>query len=182
MATRYRFGDSYIPHFITFAVVNWIDALSRPAYKDILINSIKHCIEHKGLEVHAWVIMNNHVHLIISSETTPLADVIRDLKKYTAMQLLEEIQNNTNESRSSWMMWLFKSAGAINPNNKIHQFWQQDNHPIILTTSNIALQKLNYIHENPVTAQIVYEPEHYVYISARDYSGGRGLLPVVSLL
>ena len=31
MATRYRFGDSEYPHLITFAVVNWIDALSRPA-------------------------------------------------------------------------------------------------------------------------------------------------------
>ncbi len=37
MATRYRFGDSQYPHFITFAVVNWIDALSRPVYKDICL-------------------------------------------------------------------------------------------------------------------------------------------------
>jgi hypothetical protein len=76
-------------------------------------------------------------------------------------------------------MWLFKSSGKINPNNEVYQFWQQDNHPIILTSQEMALQKLNYIHENPVRAGIVYEPEHYVYSSAIDYMADKnGLLPI----
>ena len=54
MATRYRFGDSQYPHFITFAVVNWIDALSRPVYKDILVDSLKHFQQEKGLN-HKWL-------------------------------------------------------------------------------------------------------------------------------
>ena len=67
MATRYRFGDSEISHFITFAVVNWIDALSRPSYKDIVVESLKYCQLEKGLRLHAWIIMSNHVHLIASA-------------------------------------------------------------------------------------------------------------------
>ena len=58
MATKYRFGDSEIAHFITFAVVNWIDALSRPLYKDIFVESLRYCQKEKGLRLYAWVIMS----------------------------------------------------------------------------------------------------------------------------
>ena len=76
-------------------------------------------------------------------------------------------------------MWLFKSAGAANSNNKDYQFWQQDNHPIILTSSEIAKQKLDYLHENPVRAGIVHEPQYYVYSSACNYYDTMpGMLPV----
>lgn len=179
MSTRYRFGDSYQPHFVTFSVVNWVDALSRPQYKDIVVNSLKYCIDNKGLRLHAWVIMSNHVHLIISSEENKLEGIMRDLKRNTSKELLEAISNNPKESRKSWMMWLFKSAGEANSNNKIYQFWEQDNHPVMLTDKEMLDQRLNYIHDNPVRAGIVYEQHHYVYSSGTDYSGNReGLLPI----
>jgi REP element-mobilizing transposase RayT len=179
MATRYRFADCYIPHFITFSVVNWLDALSRPAYKDIVVNSLKYCINNKGLVVHAWVIMNNHVHMVISANgDEKLEDIVRDFKKFTASKLLAEIEQPA-ESRRSWMMWLFSAAGKINSNNTHYQFWQQDNHPIALTDKRIAQQKIDYIHNNPVRAGIVYAPEYYVYSSAVDYYQLKnGLLPI----
>ncbi len=179
MATRYRFGDSDYAHFVTFSVINWIDALSRPQYKDIVINSLKYCIDNKSLSLHAWVIMNNHVHLIISSRENKLENIMRDLKRHTSKELLKAIDDNIQESRKSWMMWLFKSAGEENSNNKDYQFWQQDNHPILLGDEVMMQQKLRYIHENPVRAGIVYEPQHYVYSSAINYYENKdGLLPL----
>jgi len=76
-------------------------------------------------------------------------------------------------------MWLFKSNGESNSNNKTYQFWQQDNRPIELSTNEMLDQRLEYIHQNPVKAGIVYEPEHYVYSSAMDYTGNKGLLDIV---
>ncbi len=58
MVTRYHFGDSQSPHFITFAVINWIDALSRPIYKTIIVNSLKHCQQQKELIINGWIIMS----------------------------------------------------------------------------------------------------------------------------
>ncbi|MHB1178817.1 MAG: transposase [Daejeonella sp.] len=85
MATRYRFGDSGVPHFITFGVVNWIDVFSREGYKEIVVNSLKYCIAEKGLILHAWVIMTNHVHLIASAkEGFELPAIIRDFKNTQA--------------------------------------------------------------------------------------------------
>lgn len=183
MATRYRFGYNYIPHFVTFSVVQWVDALSRPHYKDIIVESLKYCIAGKNLVVHAWVIMNNHVHLIISAkENTKLEDIIRDLKKFTSKRLVEAI-NDPHESRRSWMLWIFSAAGERNSNNTIYQFWQQDNHPIALENSEIAKQKLNYIHDNPIRAGIVSSPEYYIYSSAVDYYLNReGLVPLELLV
>jgi len=59
-----------------------MDVFSRKAYRDIFIDSLRFCQENKGLELYAYCIMSNHVHLIIGSEKMPLTDLMRDLKIY----------------------------------------------------------------------------------------------------
>lgn len=65
----YEIRDQYATHFLTFTVCGWIDLFSRSVYKDILIDSFKHCQEHKGFILNAFVIMTNHVHLIARATT-----------------------------------------------------------------------------------------------------------------
>lgn len=179
MPSKYRINDHQNLHFITFATVEWVDALSRPQYKEIIIESLKYCQKNKGLVLYAYVIMNNHVHLIASAkEGYSLSDILRDFKSFTSKKSLKEIEINIRESRKSWMLWLFRSAGKKNSNNKNYQFWQQDNRPIELSTNEMIEQRLNYIHQNPVEEGIVFEPHHYVYSSAIDYSGKRGLIGI----
>ena len=80
------------------------------------------------------------------------------------------------------MSWIFKKAGERNKRNKTYQFWQQDNHPVELSTNEMIDQRLDYLHENPVRAGLVWEAIHYKYSSAVDYSEGRvGLLPIEML-
>jgi putative transposase len=139
MATRYRFGDSEKPHFITSSVVKWIDVFSRKQ----------------------------------------LADVMRDMKKFTSQRIIAAIEANLQESRRDWLLWMFKRAGALNKNNETYQFWQQDNHPIELSTNEMIHQRLDYLHNNPVKAGYVWEPQHYKYSSAIDYyTDEKGLLPL----
>lgn len=76
------------------------------------------------------------------------------------------------------MLWMFRSAGKSNTNNKDYQFWQQDNRPIQLSSAEMVEQRLEYIHQNPVQEQLVAEAHHYIYSSAADYSGGKGLLEI----
>jgi len=180
MSAGYKIYDSKALHFVTFSTVQWVDALSRPVYKDIVIDSLRYCIVNKGLNLYAYVIMSNHVHLIISArEGTQLSDILRDLKKYTSKRLIKAIENNPQESRRSWILWLFRSAGQANSNNKNYQFWQHDNHPVQLSDNQMMEQRLHYLHENPVKAGLVFEPHQYVYSSAVDYAGGKGLLDII---
>jgi putative transposase len=78
---------------------------------------------------------------------------------------------NHQESRRDLLLWLFERAGKSNSNNTNYQFWQQHNKPVELSTNEMLEQRLNYIHNNPVEAGIVSEPEHYLYSSAINYAG-----------
>ena len=125
MSSKYKVGEDAIAHFVTFSVVGWIDVFSREQYKELFVESLKYCQVHKGLVLHAWVIMTNHVHLIISSKENKLEYIVRDLKKYTSKQILKAIEENNSESRKEWMLNIFSYAGKNNANNKEYQFWKQ---------------------------------------------------------
>jgi putative transposase len=182
MSSKYKVAESAQPHFVTFTVVGWIDVFSRALYKDILVNSLQYALEHKGLALHAWVIMTNHAHLIISSQSNKLENIVRDVKKYTSKQIIKAIQENVEESRKDWMLNLFGFTGRNNNNNKDFQFWKQDYHPITLDTGEKLRQRLNYLHENPVRSGLVWEPWHYRYSSAIDYwTNEKGVLAIEQL-
>jgi len=181
MSRNFKIRDQEKLYFISFATVNWIDVFIRPVYKDIVVESLNYCIAHKGLEVYAWCIMSSHVHLIIGSKGERMEDIIRDMKKHTAKTILKAIAENQQESRREWMLWMFARAGKRNSNNTTYQFWQQHNQPIELNTNFLIDQKLHYIHQNPVEAGFVREPEEYSYSSAGDYAGIKGMVPVTQV-
>ena len=95
----YKIRNQEAIHFITFAVTEWVDVFTRKDYRDIVIDSLKFCQTEKGLLLHCWCIMSNHLHLIISAKNKDLSDVLRDFKKYTNKQIITAIQNNQHESR-----------------------------------------------------------------------------------
>jgi REP element-mobilizing transposase RayT len=167
-------------HFVTFATVEWVDVFTRKEYRDILIESLKYCKQEKGLVIYAWCIMSNHVHLVISAKGNNPSDVLGDFKKFTSKKIVQAIQESHTESRKDWMLEIFRRAGETNSRNKNHQFWRQDNQPKEMFTENFTMQKLDYIHNNPVEAGIVEKAEEYVYSSSKDYYVGKnvGMLPI----
>ena len=105
MSTKYKFRNPKGVYFISFAVQNWIDALTRSEYKNIIVDSLKYCQQHKGLNLYAWVIMTNHVHLIISAEGEfTLSEIMRDFKRHTSKHIIENIKTNPIESRREWLL------------------------------------------------------------------------------
>ena len=119
--------------------------------------------------------------MIISSEQDKLEDILRDLKKFTAKTIIQEIIDNPQESRKEWMLWMFERAGKKLSHNSQYQFWQQHNQHIALHSKDDLEKKLNYIHENPVVARFVNHEEDYPYSSAVDYSGQKGLVEIVKI-
>ena len=183
MTRKYKIRDQDKLHFVTFTVINWLDIFIRKDYKDIFLDSIRHCQKKKGLELCAYVIMSSHVHMIIGrSAEDGLDGIIRDIKKFTSSSIIKAIKNNPQESRKELLLWLFQRAGKKNAHNTHYQFWQQHNQPIELSTNEMIDQRVNYIHNNPVEAGIVLSPEHYLYSSAINYAGlPEKLIDVISL-
>ena len=99
MGNAYRIRDQQGQYFVTFTVHQWVDIFTRPDYVDILLDSVRYCQKNKGLLVYAWVIMSNHVHMIISCENGRLSDLIRDLKKFTSTKIVRAIKESKLESR-----------------------------------------------------------------------------------
>ena len=88
MKEVYIIRDQEKIHFITATVVDWIDVFTRKSFKDIVIDCLAICIENKGLILYGYVIMSNHIHLIILSKEGKLSGLIRGFKKFTAKSIL----------------------------------------------------------------------------------------------
>jgi putative transposase len=178
MSEKYKVRDPLQLYFITLTVTGWVDLFIRREYKDILLNSLRYCQEKKGLQVCAWVIMSSHLHLIVSSrEGEDLASIIRDFKTFTSKALLREIRE-INESRREWMLGMFAAEAERTKRGKHFKLWRDGFHPVELSDNTMKQQRMDYLHNNPVEAGFVEEPAQYLYSSAIDYSGGKGLLPV----
>jgi hypothetical protein len=104
-----------------------------------------------------------------STKNSDLSNIIRDLKKFTSKKIIDAIIKNDHESHKDWMLSIFKEQGSKNSRNDHYQFWRQDNQPKECYSPEFTIQKLNYIHDNPVAAAIVDKPEDYIYSSTRDY-------------
>lgn len=127
MKEGYIMRDQSKAYFITATVVGWIDIFTRKIYKDCIIFSLKFNIKNKNLIVYGYIIMSNHIHLIIQAENENLSDILRDFKKFTSRTILKLIQTEP-ESRREWMLERFKKATQSHNRNKNYQFWQYGNH------------------------------------------------------
>lgn len=179
MSSKYKFKDQDRLYFISFSVVYWLDIFIRNEYREILLDSIRYNQENKGLEVYSWCIMTSHVHMIIGSHGQKMETIMQGMKSVTSRDLKQAIVNNEKESRREWLIEMMEYAGKQNNYNGKFQLWQEGNHPIELSNNKIMDQKLDYIHNNPVKAGFVSLPEDYLYSSARDYAGEKGLLEIM---
>ncbi|MCI0500248.1 MAG: transposase [Epsilonproteobacteria bacterium] len=177
MSKVYTISDQDKPYFITATVVDWIDVFTRKIYRDILIESLKYNIENKGLIVYAYVIMSNHFHCIIQAKNSNLSEILRDFKKHTSKAILNAIHQEP-ESRREWMLERFNKAKESHHRNTNFQFWQYGNHAEEIYSQAFFWTKIDYIHFNPVRAEIVKRPQDFIYSSASNYIDNTGLLKV----
>jgi putative transposase len=174
---RYFITDQNATYFLTFTVVEWVDLFTRKDYKQIIVDSLNYCIENKNLECYAWVLMSNHMHLLVrANEPGRLSDIIRDFKKFTSKKIIETMKV-IGESRREWLLQKFEFAAHSTGRAENYKIWKDDNHAI-LVEGNRFKERLDYIHRNPVEQLIVANESDYLFSSAYDYSGKKGLVKV----
>jgi putative transposase len=179
MSRKYKFYNTDQLYFVTPTIVEWVDIFTRDIYRDIIVESLKFCMAKKDLQLYAWVIMTNHLHLIISSRGNKLENIMRDFKRHTSEKIHEVLKNNITESRKKWMLDIFEKAGKENSNNINFQLWQQHNQPYFLDTYKKLNHRLQYLHLNPVRAGFTDVPEGWKYSSAKNYYGLNGMIDVL---
>ncbi len=169
--SRYKITNPALPHFVTCTVLHWIPVFTRPATVEIVLDSLRYFMS-EGLKVYAFVILENHMHLVVQSEQLD-TDMSR-FKSYTARQLIQYLDANNVRSILEQLAF-YKKAHKI---DRAYQFWQEGVHPEWIQNEAMMRQKVEYIHQNPVKRGYVDEAEHWRYSSARNYMGLPGLLEV----
>ena len=158
-------------YFYTATILNWKKLLEPDKYKDIIIDSLKHLVDKKKIKVYAFVIMRsaaqpNHVHFIWkmlakNGKEMPHAS----LMKYTGHQFLEDLRENHPQVLPFFI---------VDSSTRMHHFWQRNSLPFLLNNEETLVQKLNYIHDNPLQERwgLAEKPEDYRYSSAKFYTTG----------
>lgn len=135
---------------------------SKP-YFEIMIDSFFHCRQHEGLQLYAFVILDNHFHCIVSGSN--LRTSIAELKRFTARRILNQLRSD----RKDWLLNQFAYYKKRHKTKSIHQVWQEGYHPQWITSEDMFTEKADYIHHNPVKRGLVTLPEHWLYSSARNF-------------
>ena len=95
MSRNYKFKNSEGVYFVSFAVVEWIDVFTRTEYKNIILDSLRYCQKYKGMEIFAWCIMTNHVHLVFRSVENQVPELLLgDFKRFTSKAVIKAISEN----------------------------------------------------------------------------------------
>jgi putative transposase len=149
------------PQFYTATVLEWKPLLQPDKYKDIIIGSLQYLVKEKRIVLNAFVIMNNHIHLIWQAlKRESPATIQFSFMKYTAQQIKFDLQSNHPDILSEY---------RVDAKDRAYQFWERNSLGIDLYTPEVFRQKLDYIHYNPVKAGLCKLPEEYKYSSSKFY-------------
>jgi REP element-mobilizing transposase RayT len=165
MRSRYRVAELDRAHFVSSTIVEWLPVFTSAACCDIVLGTLAHCREKKGLRIYAWVILDNHFHAILAAPD--LSAVLRDLKSFTAMKLVQQLESERRE----WLLDQFRYYRAPNKPTEF-QVWQEGSHPQIVRGDSMMQQRRDYLQANPVKRGWVTAPEPWRYSSAHEWVEG----------
>ena len=171
--TRFQFikGD-LSPYFITATTQYWLPLFSNPEVANIAFETLRFLQQEKRVKIYAYCLMENHLHLILSAEKP--GKEIGNFKSFVARKCIDYYKENGNQ----YILKQLRVQKVETESDRDYQFWQMGVHPKRIQDRDMLIQKVEYIHQNPVKRGYVDLPEHWRYSSARNYAGSDGLLDV----
>jgi putative transposase len=166
--------------YLTFNTVDWVDVFIRPTYKQVITDTLNYFVEKKGFTVYAWCLMTNHLHLLAKAKDgSGLAMIEKEFKKITTNQIMEAFDLEP-ELRRNWIMQRFENFSQSLKKIEKFQLWQSCSNPTYIDFKQVykLQERVLHIHENPVRDRVVTNPEDYLYSSAGDYAGKKGMVRV----
>jgi len=178
--SRYKIFDNEYPYFVTGTTVDWITVFTKPDLVQILLDSLTFMQTMNRMIVYGYVVMENHFHLIVSSGN--LSKELGDFKSFTAKKIIDhlgdQIRSSGDFQKEVTILKRLSDAKLPFKRDRTRQFWQEGSHPQQIQTRDMMIQKVEYIHLNPVRRGYVDDPVHWRYSSASNYFKGIGLVPV----
>jgi len=172
--SRYKIYHDDQPHFLTMTVVEWLPLFKDREIAAILLKSLEFLQKERGLRIYAYVIMENHMHMVASNGC--LRKTIKEFKSHTARSIIDHLKSRNSIDA----LYNLKKAKLQHKSQSTYQVWQEGSHPQEILYEAMLIQKIGYIHNNPVRKGYVKEPAQWWYSSAGDYDGRKGLLSITT--
>jgi REP element-mobilizing transposase RayT len=175
---RYRVHKEEGCAYLCTCVFNrWLPIfLYGEAYLQIATKCLQFCREKKRLTLHGYVLMPDHLHLIVN-HADPSA-LLRELKSWTSRQIRAQLERDGRQEALS----LLNLGITEGQDGWRYSVWQRGFHPKAITSDAMMLQKLQYVHDNPVRKDFVAAAEEWRYSSAGFYVGRKGAVIEVDTL
>lgn len=170
--SRYKIVEPAHPHFVTCTVLHWIPIFTRIETTNIIFESLKYLQKTDNLKIYAYVILENHLHLLVNSDD--LGKFMDSFKKYTARQIIDLLKEKNVKTILDQLIFYKKAHKS----DRTYQLWQEGIAPKLIQGNKMMNERINYIHQNPVKRGYVDEAKHWRYSSARDYEDGAGLIEI----
>ena len=172
--SRYKIFENTEAYFLTCTIVGWIPLFFNPGILKIALDSIQYLTKLNRWRLYAYVIMENHLHLVASSEH--LSKEVGDFKSFTARSIVDYLK----EQNDVHILKQLEHLKLRHKKESTYQVWQEGSHPQAIHDDKMMSQKIEYIHLNPVRRGYVDEPAQWRYSSARNYAGEKGLIDVIT--
>jgi putative transposase len=169
-----RWHNIYLDNFVYFftaTVVEYIPVLDSDSVKEFIIESLNFYREEYLTKINAYVIMPEHIHLIVRSDSG------ENVKKFIQHLLRKVSINIIVHTRSLLTNKPYRQVSKERLNiftkhargKAIHRVWKERAKGEPIYSDRVMKQKLDYIHMNPVKRGLVKNPEDYPYSSFRNY-------------
>lgn len=168
--SRYKVFEEHYPYFITSSFSQGLSLSTDPDVACILLDSLDFIQKNFGITIYAYVIMHNHIHCIGEGEDLSLT--LRKFKSFTARRII----NHLKAHKRSYFLKRLKINSEDGEGT--YRVWQKGFHPKQISDSDMMIQKIEYIHNNPIKTGFVDKPLDWRYSSARNYEGLEPLLSV----
>lgn len=152
----------HYPDFFTATILQWQKLLQLDKYKTIITNSLQFLVQEKRVEIFGFVIMANHLHIIWrAANVQSRAEMQHAFMTYTAQTILKDVTMYHPQVLPHFL---------VQAKDRTYQVWERNPLSVELRSNEVLLQKLQYIHQNPVRAGICSLREQYRFSSASLYA------------
>jgi putative transposase len=159
---RRYYGAGY-SHFITTSCYQRRPLLGTPHSRDLFLDVLEQIRQRHRFVVVGYVVMPEHIHLLVSEpEHGNPSLALAALKQTFAHRLLRELRAKTGAQTDS--LW--------NTPVVVGHVWQRRFYDFVVFTEKKRVEKLRYMHRNPVQRGLVLEPEQWLWSSFRHYANG----------
>ena len=177
MAVRTKVFVSDEIYFITFTIFGWQNIFTTDKYCQLVFKWFNHMKTSYGNKLHGYVIMPNHLHLLLYiSRTSPkLSTLIQNGKRFLAYGIVDYLKA---DGKTDLLSYFQKYADK--KHNAKHKIFEPRYDSLLIQSDKFFYEKLNYIHNNPCQLKwhLVAQPEDYKYSSASNYIVNSGLYEV----